>query len=277
MQICTTSGIIIGGDGRPVAGATVTASRVRVDNTRQTTYEVQVTSDSSGVLSFSFPQGAKVRLTSSDVSPLNNFNFNVPNTVTQNLGNFKADLASEVGARELAGVGSVPAATAALGLTVKEYGNEAMRKTVFTFNNFSMNVANTTGASFGNKQLYDFPQGRLMIVGGSSDLDFNWHDSNIDDAGSGDFSLGTTGTSDATLNSTDVDIMASTALTDPFVSGVGVANGNVVKTTEFDGTATAKDLYLNIIVDDADVSDAATDAIVINGTLTIIWALEGDY
>lgn len=103
-----------------------------------------------------------------------------------------------------------------------------------------------------------------------------WTDTDIAAAGSGDISLGTTATADATLSSTDVDIMASTALLDPFVLGVGGVGaaglgGTLVNSTVFDGTATAKDLYINLIIDDADVADAASDIVLLNGNINISW------
>ncbi len=81
----------------------------------------------------------------------------------------------------------------------------------------------------------------------------------------------------ARLATTDVDLMASTAMLDPFVAGVGTGNGAFVKDTEFDGTTTAKDAFLNIIIDDADVADAASDIVLVSGTiiLDVVWS--GDY
>ena len=46
----------------------------------------------------------------------------------------------------------------------------------------------------------------------------------------------------------------------------------------FDGHTTAKDLYLNLLVDDADqdVTGTACDLIV-NGSLIVVWAKLGDF
>lgn len=139
-------------------------------------------------------------------------------------------------------------------------------------------VANSTGISFGSKQLLDFPQGRIVIAGGTINFTtISWAAESIVQTGSGDFALGTTATADGTINSTEVDIMASTAMLDPFVAGLGTGSGLLVKSTEFDGTATAKDLFLNVIIDDADVSDADTDTVLFTGVLTLVWGFLGDY
>lgn len=163
-------------------------------------------------------------------------------------------------------------AAAGTGVLANEDGIAgAIQQTTLKFTNATVTVANTTGASFGSQKVYDFPQGRILILGGRANFTFNWAGQDIGATGSGDFSLGTTATADATLGTTDVDIMASSAMLDPFVAGIGTGTGNLVKTTEFDGTETAIDMFLNIIIDDADVADAASDVVTINGTITFSW------
>lgn len=168
-------------------------------------------------------------------------------------------------------------APAGTGVSAQENGiGGAIQKTTLTFTSLGVTVANTTGASFGSQKIYDFPLGRILILGGRALLTFTWAGTGIAAAGSGDASLGTTATADATLGGTDVDIMASTAMIDPFVLGVGALGaaglgGNLITPTTFDGTATAKDMYLNLICDDADVSDADSSVITVNGTITFSW------
>jgi hypothetical protein len=172
--------------------------------------------------------------------------------------------------------------------------------TQLTFTKLPFLVSNATGISFGTLKLLTFPFGRFSLNGGSliftsvdasrSDLCFARGSSTaatvIDAAFSGDISLGTTGTTDATLNSTDVDILASTALLDPAVAGVtnnlatpaAVLNGP----TEFDGsttttTGTAKSLNLNIIIDDEDVADASSHMLLLTGFLRIYTSWLGDF
>lgn len=171
------------------------------------------------------------------------------------------------------GVGAKNGAT----VTVVERGNDVIHKTILTLASTPVTVANTTGASFGGVKLYDFPEGRIFVLGSVYSLGFVWTDEDIAADGSGDFSLGTTITADATLNGTDVDLGPSTAMTDPFVLGVGAATGSALAAAaQFDGTATAKDLNLNIIIDDADVEDAASDVVLASGTVTVTWINLGD-
>ncbi len=167
-------------------------------------------------------------------------------------------------------------AAAGTGIVAKEYGIAgAIQRTELIFTNAPIVVANTTGASFGSQKIYDFPLGVIYLIGGRANLTFNWSAEGIVQTGSGDFSLGSTATADATLGSTDVDMMASTAMLDPFVAGVGTGKGNLVKNTEFDGSATAKDMFFNAIIDDADVSDEDSDTVLINGIIVFTWTNHG--
>lgn len=172
------------------------------------------------------------------------------------------------------GIGSCP--LAAQYAIVEEQGSNFIHRTILQLTNAPVTVANVTGASFGSIKVYDFPETRFQLVGGNWDLKFDWSAESIVQDGSGDASLGTTATADATLGGTDVDLAASAALTDPFVAGIGYVAGSLVKDTEFDGSGTAKDMNLNIIIDDADVSNADTDTVLVTGTIEFVWISYGD-
>lgn len=166
-------------------------------------------------------------------------------------------------------------------VSVKEYGNGYQHTSVFTSTNTPVTVGNVTGISFGGLKIYDFPLGRFKIIGGRMfPFSLSWAGQDIAAAGSGDISLGTTITADGTLATTEVDIMASTALLDPFVSGVGGIGaaglgGTLVNDTFFDGTVIAKDLNVNLIIDDADVADGASDIVLLTGVLVVRWDFLG--
>lgn len=171
--------------------------------------------------------------------------------------------------------------------------------TLLTFTKLPFLVSNTSAISFGKLKLLTMPFGRFAICGGSCIFtSVNWAvnyqavqttgvaGTVIGAGGSGDFSVGTTGTTDSTLNSTDVDIVASTALIDPFVLGVGsniATPGAVVNVpTEFDGSTTttsgtAKTINLNVIVDDADVVDTNAGLMFLTGYLRLYTQFLGDF
>lgn len=183
-------------------------------------------------------------------------------------------------------INNVGTAVATGGVKAEECGIGAVRQTVFTFTRFPVTTGNTTGASFGSAKFYDFPAGRIQIHGCTANftqITFNTEagsNGDIAGGGSGDYSIGSTATADATLSGTDVDILPSTAMLDPFVTGVGRSNAGsaLAATTQLDGTSTAIDAILNVIIDDADVADgAANDIVYFTGTVTITWANLGDY
>lgn len=164
-------------------------------------------------------------------------------------------------------------------VTAAEGGFGNFRSTVLTLDELPITVGNTTGISFGNVKLYDFPEGRHNFLG----VQLNDLAVGLGDAGNvtpiagtmgGDVSLGTTGTSDSTLDGTDVNLMPSTSI-DP-ISG-GIASGQLAAAaTVLDGRTTPLDMYLNMIIDDADVADGAEDVLLLSGTITITWVNLGN-
>ena len=175
-------------------------------------------------------------------------------------------------------VGTVPAAAAPY-VTAREFGEGIVRTTVLEVVGLPVTVTNTTGISFGNFKLLDLPKGRILVLGNTVKWSRIAFSSGIAATGSGDYSMGTTGTTDATLDSTDVDLLASTAMADPFVAGVSTdtAGAALAAVAYLDGTTTAKDVYLNAIVDDIDVSNAATDTVTFTGRIVLTWTNLGDY
>lgn len=184
---------------------------------------------------------------------------------------------------EIADLNLPAIASASTDYVTAKYVVGPITRVFLTLTDLPVAVANTSGASFGSKQILDFAQGRITIDGGTFDLDIDWSDSAAGDGeeigltGSGDLSFGTTATADATLGGTDVDIAASTAMLDPFVAGLGTCTGSFVKDTEFDGTSTAKDCFLNMIIDDADVGDGDNAIVYVSGAAILDVKFLGDY
>lgn len=162
-------------------------------------------------------------------------------------------------------------------ISVEEFGDGVIHKTVITLTDFPVDVGNTTGASFGGAKLYDFPAGVLNVLGCVANLAFDWAGTDIGAGGAGDFSLGTTITADATLSGTDANLLASTAMTDPAVAGVTDGAGHLATAAIIDGHSAAASANLNIIIDDADVENGADDVVKVSGTITIVWINNGDY
>lgn len=177
------------------------------------------------------------------------------------------------------------------------------------FNGMPLKMGNTTGNCFGTIPLLTHPLGRVLIIGGTDNLVFDftspiWSTAIINNGTvAGNFSFGSTGTTDATLSTTDVDAMASTAFqtvatgASPVAfttasgvavaaggtcpAGVSRAYGNFVKSTEFDGTTTTTTsapltLNLNAIVTTGS-TDAQKQIVYVWGSLLLRTDWLGDY
>jgi hypothetical protein len=169
--------------------------------------------------------------------------------------------------------------------TVTEYGDGLDHTTDIYVASMPVVTGNTSGASFGSAGLYTFPEGGILIETCNayfSSITFNsaaGATGDIDGAGSGDYSIGSTATADATLSTTDVNILPSTAMLDPFVVGVGRSNVSSILAAPASllGNVTAITAYLNVIIDDADVADgAASDSVYFTGHIWIKWAWAGN-
>lgn len=100
---CTVSLSIVKPDGTPLAGVSISA-RVLGSNTT-------VSTDSSGVASWTLSDGDKVRFLSANASSLHGLTITIPKTPTLSVGTFVADLATEKELGSGGGGGSYEVAT----------------------------------------------------------------------------------------------------------------------------------------------------------------------
>ena len=63
---------------------------------------------------------------------------------------------------------------------------------------------------------------------------------------------------------------------DPFVGGIGTGSGVFASPAAYDGTSAAITIYLNAIIDDVDVADAASDVVLFTGSGKLVYAHFGD-
>ena len=164
--------------------------------------------------------------------------------------------------------------------SVVEYGNALLHKSVITLTAESFTMTDESGTVlYGGTKIYDFPEGLLCTLGVV--IDGSITGTSVLATFDGDVAVGTvTATTGATLTSTEADILQSVALTQA-VAKVANADATSVATilTEsgarwIDGTSTAKDAYLNFVIDD-DAANA-TGTATFTGTVTIVWMIIGD-
>lgn len=149
--------------------------------------------------------------------------------------------------------------------------------TVLTLAALSIALVDNAGViAHGGKKILDFPKGYIAIESVVCNLAVTKSSAGVIATFDGAFSLGSVvADTSATLTSTEVDIVASTA-TPQAVAGVTTANGSKLTATNLDGTVTPVDVYLNVIVDDTDHDVTVTPCnLLFTGTITITWRKMG--
>lgn len=153
-----------------------------------------------------------------------------------------------------------------------------MCQTTLTLNNVPQAVVN--GTEYQGTKIYDFPAGRILVLGVTATLQQKTT-SAIDttlNSGTGAISLGTSTASNVSLTGAMVDLLPSTAFTSSTVintAGTAVS-ASLAASAHFDGTSTAKDVFLNTAyATTTDVDGNATQTI--SGTIVISWLQLGDY
>lgn len=174
------------------------------------------------------------------------------------------------------GTGGGTAAT----LSVAEYGDEVLHKTVITCRSLSITVADDAGvAQYGGVKVYDLPTGATLTQVARVEGTLTMGDTGtFINTWSGVFALGTaTASTGATLTSTEADIMPSVAIA-AATAKVGTVSGMSAATalTEasqrvFDGRTTAKDVFLNVAIADDATHTAGTGHF--TGTITLLWSV----
>jgi len=165
------------------------------------------------------------------------------------------------------------------GLTLAEYGDTAVHKTVWTFDDVAMFI-NDSGANggHGSIKLYEGPAGIIKVIGASVSLEVVCDSNGLADAATYDFGVGTTttGTDNAALATTEQNIIAKIEgdlnATGTNNATLGASNATAV---DLDGHTTSVDYFFNAAIEADDAS--ADDYCTVNGTITIVWVNFGDY
>jgi hypothetical protein len=163
------------------------------------------------------------------------------------------------------------------GATVTADENQpVVHSTVLTCVATPISIADDAGvAQYGGVKIYDFPEGLIQILGcvidGAVTLGTT---GTITTTWAGGIALGTaTATTGNTLTGTEANIMAENNVA-AATAKVAVVDAVSAASAVLDGTATAIDAYLNILVDDDATHTAGTGSF--TGTVTINWVKLGD-
>lgn len=192
---------------------------------------------------------------------------------------FTGTLTVAGGIRTSVGVGAVAGTGVTLG---SEAGDGLYHQTTITLTDVEIALTDEPGViAYGGLKIYDLPVGAIVVQAAVSDLDVTKSSAGVNVDWDGNFSLGTvTAGNDADLTGKEVDILAKTAMPQA-AAGATTANGGAATNGYLDGTTTAgaaADVYLNVLVDDADHDVTSTPcSLIFNGTIKLTWFVAGDY
>ena len=176
------------------------------------------------------------------------------------------------------------------GLTIVEKGDGAIHKTVFTFTDVALvstdGAVVATDGAWGTQLLYTFPEGYIQILGAhvvfpiTKIVATSGGLIGFKTAANIEVGIGTVAAANATAfdldGSTEEDIIAALDVDLTSKTSDAAESGQLTTVTSFDGTSTAKALYLNFRTKaDAD-HGPLDDVLTFSGTFTIIWSILGD-
>jgi len=179
------------------------------------------------------------------------------------------------------------------GLTVKEYGNGAVHKTIMTLDEVEVSTLDgttpATHAAWGTKALYTFPAGHVIIIGGHQVYPVGGLEATtgggagIKDTAELEIGVGSVARGDAndfdlhtiTTNDDIVPLVVAAALSGG--ASAAIESSPAAASSFIDGSASAVVARLNVIsaTDDTD-HGPLPDVLKVSGTITIIWTMQGD-
>ena len=144
-------------------------------------------------------------------------------------------------------------------------------------NGLAIQVDGATGVGWGPAVAGDFPEGNICFLGAVAYLQFTKAAgaSGITATFTGNYSIGSTPTADATLSTTDADIVGSTAISAATAGVSPVTRGTGVTAVILDNTDGSLELNLNLTIADAAISADDQD-LTVTGSIDLIYAVMGD-
>ena len=186
---------------------------------------------------------------------------------------------TEISTIQGANTGNVGAA-AGTGVVAVETGYGDYKTTVLTLTNTPIVLVDNAGVvAHGGLKVYDFPLGLVYVQACVLNAATTLSAAGVDATWEGDVGVGTVvADTGNTLASTEQNIIPTTEIA-AAVASVGICDcvSTASEHVIFDGTGGAIDVYINMLVDDAnhDVTSTPTN-IILNGTMRLNWIYMGD-
>ena len=171
---------------------------------------------------------------------------------------------------------------AGTGVTAREYGTDAVHKTVLTFTNAAVTLADNPGVvAYGSLKIYDFPEGYLQFIGCTANIAVTKSSAGVNADWDGDFGVGSVAANSGAgplvgAEQTYINSIATPQAVAGATTATGVSSNSL--NIQSDGHTTPIDLYVNFLVDDADHDVTGTPCnLILNGSLTFTWVNLGDF
>lgn len=159
----------------------------------------------------------------------------------------------------------------------------AIKKVRIDLNEVAVTVDGATGVGFGSTLVWTPPEGMILVVGVAAILQFTKVGASIVDTWNGDLALGTAAEDDGSPGANEATLMTQLPIPQA-VSGVSARKGYGVLTnhaaentndTLIDNTGNDRSVYLNLYIDDADISADGQD-VNVDGHIYILHSFLGD-
>lgn len=152
---------------------------------------------------------------------------------------------------------------------------QAIRRQRVLLTSVALVTSGLSGVGFGSVVIGDLPEGNILFQGAVAYLKFTKNSAGTIATFAGNYSVGSTPTADATLSSTDADLIGSSAIA-AAVAGVSAVTRGVGSTTVvLDNTDGSLEINLNVNIDDASVS-ADAQSFTVTGYVDLVYSILGD-
>jgi hypothetical protein len=157
-------------------------------------------------------------------------------------------------------------------------GNEkSPRRVRYDVKNASVTAtAAAAGVGFGSVVLGGLPEGNILFLGGISYLQFSTADTDVIATWSGGYGVGTTVDGDGAIAGTEEDLITEVALAAATDRVSPLTRGEKAGIAMFNNTDTSLEANLNVFVTAADMTDATTAVLTVNGYVELVYIVLGD-
>jgi len=137
--------------------------------------------------------------------------------------------------------------------------------------------ATGSAVGYGTAVIGDFPEGYVLLLGGTALLEFVGPTSDdLGDTWEGDFGIGITPLGDATISGADEYIVQETAVGPAVAEAIGQTYGKSAGQELFVNTDNSKELNLNLLIDAANIGDDTSVDIAVTGVVHLVYVMMGD-